>query len=206
MNATNPYMGFYSLDLITFIVQGLHHAALPNRDRPSFRVPNAQIHHSQALGNNILRAQGALVCAPRPGVLRAREILCLCVQGKKGVLVDEVKPGGHSDGKLQVGDVLVSCSAVVLKAGKEGRYEKEGYAERPYDNWEVINFPCLDQASFSSLGPGGIPCPCGDPHPDSERWSHDCRNLTPSWLPWAANNERWGFNEITVEVSRGGDV
>ena len=32
--------------------------------------------------------------------------------------------------------------AVVLKAGKEGRYENEGYGERPYDNWETIEYDC----------------------------------------------------------------
>jgi hypothetical protein len=37
----------------------------------------------------------------------------------------------------QVGDILSGCSAVTLKAGKEGRYEREGYGDRPYDNWEV---------------------------------------------------------------------
>jgi hypothetical protein len=36
---------------------------------------------------------------------------------------------------LQPGDVLSACSAITLKAGKEGRYEREGYGDRPYDNW-----------------------------------------------------------------------
>ncbi len=35
--------------------------------------------------------------------------------------------------------------AVVLKAGKEGQYEAEGYGQRPYDNWEVIEFDCEGQ-------------------------------------------------------------
>jgi hypothetical protein len=38
--------------------------------------------------------------------------------------------------------VLSKCSAVVLKAGKEGQYEQEGYGQRPYDNWETILFDC----------------------------------------------------------------
>ena len=42
----------------------------------------------------------------------------------------------------QVGQVLSKCSAVVLKAGKEGQYEQEGYGQRPYDNWETILFDC----------------------------------------------------------------
>eukprot|EP00879_Flechtneria_rotunda_P023667 GHRR01025045.1.p1 GENE.GHRR01025045.1~~GHRR01025045.1.p1 ORF type:complete len:180 (-),score=35.20 GHRR01025045.1:374-913(-) len=43
---------------------------------------------------------------------------------------------------LQVGDVLSQCSAIVLKAGEENQYEKEGYGQRPYDNWETIMFSC----------------------------------------------------------------
>jgi hypothetical protein len=38
--------------------------------------------------------------------------------------------------------VLTRCSAVMLKAGKEGQYEREGYGQRPYDNWETIMFDC----------------------------------------------------------------
>lgn len=28
------------------------------------------------------------------------------------------------------------------QAGKEGQYEREGYGQRPYDNWERIMVPC----------------------------------------------------------------
>jgi hypothetical protein len=37
----------------------------------------------------------------------------------------------------QPGDILSGCSAVTLKAGMEGRYERVGHGDRPYDNWEV---------------------------------------------------------------------
>lgn len=42
------------------------------------------------------------------------------------------RPGGNAakDGQVQVGDVLTKCSAVLLKAGKEGEYEREGYGQR----------------------------------------------------------------------------
>ena len=43
------------------------------------------------------------------------------------------------------GDVLTSCSAVVLKSGQEGG-EAEGYGERLYDNWERVTFDCKGQA------------------------------------------------------------
>lgn len=36
---------------------------------------------------------------------------------------------------LQVGDILIRCSATVLKKGMEGKYEKEGYGDTPYTNW-----------------------------------------------------------------------
>jgi hypothetical protein len=45
--------------------------------------------------------------------------------------------------------VLTRCSAVVLKAGKEGQYEREGYGQRPYDNWETIMFDCEGLVSMS---------------------------------------------------------
>ena len=34
------------------------------------------------------------------------------------------------------------CSATVLKDGREGKYEKEGYGQRLYTNWEKIMFDC----------------------------------------------------------------
>jgi hypothetical protein len=48
--------------------------------------------------------------------------------------------GGNAekDGRVQAGDVLVKCSATLLKAGKEGEFEREGYGQRPYDNWEQV--------------------------------------------------------------------
>jgi hypothetical protein len=52
---------------------------------------------------------------------------------------------------LQVGDVLDQCSAVVLKAGKEGQYEREGYGQRPYDNWETVMIDCNGRVSNASL-------------------------------------------------------
>jgi uncharacterized protein YceK len=56
------------------------------------------------------------------------------------VFVEEVVAGGNAakDGRVQAGDVLTGCSAVLLKAGKEGENEREGYGQRPYDNWEQV--------------------------------------------------------------------
>ena len=59
-----------------------------------------------------------------------------------------MKPGGNADrlgGRIRVGDQLVACSATVLKAGKEGEFEREGYGQRPYDNFETIMFPTAGQ-------------------------------------------------------------
>lgn len=62
-------------------------------------------------------------------------------------MVEEIVAGGNADkaGRVQVGDVVRKCSATVLKAGKEGQYESEGYGQRPFDNWEVIMFDCDGQ-------------------------------------------------------------
>ena len=57
-------------------------------------------------------------------------------------------PGGNADqlsDKIRAGDQLVACSATVLKAGKEGEYEREGYGRRPYDSFERIMFPTAGQ-------------------------------------------------------------
>ncbi len=63
------------------------------------------------------------------------------------VFVEEILPGGNADkaGRIKVGDVVRKCSATVLKSGKEGSYESEGYGQRPYDNWDVIMFDCEGQ-------------------------------------------------------------
>ncbi|GBF90493.1 hypothetical protein Rsub_03489 [Raphidocelis subcapitata] len=59
------------------------------------------------------------------------------------VFIEEVVAGGNADkAGLKPGDVLSSCSAYTLKAGKEGRYEREGYGDRPYDNWERVDIEC----------------------------------------------------------------
>jgi hypothetical protein len=47
------------------------------------------------------------------------------------VTVGEVTPGGAADkcGRVAQGDILKACSAVILKAGKEGQFENEGYGQ-----------------------------------------------------------------------------
>ena len=42
---------------------------------------------------------------------------------------------------------MLRCSAYVLKSGKEGDFEREGYGQRPYTNWEQIMFDCEGQVS-----------------------------------------------------------
>lgn len=51
---------------------------------------------------------------------------------RMALLLPIPRPGGNAakDGQVQVGDVLTKCSAVLLKAGKEGEYEREGYGQR----------------------------------------------------------------------------
>lgn len=61
------------------------------------------------------------------------------------VFVESIQPGSNADesGLISVGDILVGCSGVVLKEAKlSGSFEKEGYGQRPYDNWETVYFDC----------------------------------------------------------------
>ncbi len=47
-------------------------------------------------------------------------------------------PGGNAEksGAVRLNDAIAACSAVVLKAGKEGAYEREGHGARPFENWD----------------------------------------------------------------------
>ena len=62
------------------------------------------------------------------------------------VYVAEVVPGSNAE-KMGVreGDLLVSCSAVTLKAGKEGAYAKQGHGGRPFDNFQKGVFVSANQ-------------------------------------------------------------
>ncbi|KAG2423727.1 hypothetical protein HXX76_015116 [Chlamydomonas incerta] len=90
------------------------------------------------------------------------------------IFVAEVTAGGNADktGAVAVGDILSRCSAVVLKAGKEGRYENEGYGERPYDNWEVIDYDC-EGKEFKTV-----------------------------MTALRSNNERWGKMDVTLQLRK----
>eukprot|EP00197_Chlamydomonas_leiostraca_P008785 CAMPEP_0202865750 /NCGR_PEP_ID=MMETSP1391-20130828/6334_1 /ASSEMBLY_ACC=CAM_ASM_000867 /TAXON_ID=1034604 /ORGANISM="Chlamydomonas leiostraca, Strain SAG 11-49" /LENGTH=166 /DNA_ID=CAMNT_0049545627 /DNA_START=147 /DNA_END=647 /DNA_ORIENTATION=+ len=90
------------------------------------------------------------------------------------VYVEEVTPGGIADktGKVQVGDVLSKCSAVVLKSGKEGEYEREGYGQTLYTNWDKVMFDCEGQEF----------------------------NTVMSALK--SNNARWGIMDVTLVFRR----
>lgn len=67
-----------------------------------------------------------------------------------------------------------SCnrSAIVLKAGKEGLYEKQGHGARPYDNFENILFDCRGQ---------------------------DFKTVMSALK---SNNERWGILDVTLVLQR----
>ena len=68
--------------------------------------------------------------------------------------------------------MVVKTSATVLKSGKEGSYEREGYGQRPYDNWEMVEFDCTGQTFDVVLAAIG------------------------------SNNERWGINKVTLTLRR----
>ena len=91
-----------------------------------------------------------------------------------GVRIDELTPGGNAaSAGLQIGDVLVRVSATLLKDGKEGQYEKEGYGQRPYTNWsrQMIDVRACDFETIMNA--------------------------------ISSNNERWGIMDVVLELERG---
>jgi ferredoxin len=93
--------------------------------------------------------------------------------GSGGVFVEEVGAGSNAQkAGVMAGDVLVRCSAVVLKTGKEGAFANEGYGATPFTNFERIEFECADQ-SFDNIM-GAI----------------------------SSNNPRWGITDVTLELMR----
>lgn len=88
------------------------------------------------------------------------------------VFVEEIVPNSNAakTQAVSVGDVLVGTSATVLKAGKDGEYEREGYGQRPYDNWETVEFDCRGQSFDTVMAALG------------------------------SNNSRWGINKITITL------
>ncbi|PSC73495.1 fatty acid-binding adipocyte [Micractinium conductrix] len=81
-------------------------------------------------------AEGAGPAAPQTLRLTLRKPLGLVLAERPGppvqVFIEEITAGGNAakDGRLKVGDVLVGCSATLLKTGKEGEFEREGYGAR----------------------------------------------------------------------------
>jgi len=104
-------------------------------------------------------------------------------RGSGGVVfVEELVTDGNAarDGTVQVGDVLVRCSATVLKSGKDVVSAAEGYGDRPYDNWEQLMFDCvsppprppggsLPEAAPRGAVPGATPSPRACPSPCGRR-------------------------------------
>ncbi|KAK9827235.1 hypothetical protein WJX81_000601 [Elliptochloris bilobata] len=101
-------------------------------------------------------------------------VLAEAPAGPRSVVVESIAEGGNAakSGIVRVGDFINRCSATVLKAGKDGEYEREGYGQRPYDNWETVMFDCKDQDFKTVLAAIG------------------------------SNNERWGINKVTLELRR----
>ncbi|GIL93040.1 hypothetical protein Vretimale_19077 [Volvox reticuliferus] len=103
-----------------------------------------------------------------------RHSVVSCGACPPAVYVAEVVEGGAAarTGRVLPGDILSKCSAVVLKAGKEGLYEAEGYGQRPYDNWEVIEYDC------------------------------EGKDFKTVMTALRSNNERWGKMDVTLVLRR----
>ena len=92
---------------------------------------------------------------------------------RAAVVVDELTAGGNAEqAGVQVGDILSEVSAVVLKAGKEGQYEREGYGQRPFDNFQKVMTKC-EGAGFDTVL-GAI----------------------------RSNNEQWGYRSVDLVIRR----
>lgn len=102
------------------------------------------------------------------GIVLAEDVENNCI------FVEEIEPGSNAqEHDVTVGDVLVGCSGVVLKEAKlSGSFEKEGYGQRPYDNWETVWVDARGlqyETVMSAL---------------------------------RSNNPRWGINTITLELQK----
>ncbi|KAI8469298.1 MAG: hypothetical protein J3K34DRAFT_522286 [Monoraphidium minutum] len=89
------------------------------------------------------------------------------------VFIESVVPGGNADkAGILPGDILSQCSAITLKAGKEGAYEREGHGARPYDNFDSVMIDTEDLAFKTVMA------------------------------ALKSNNDRWGVKTVTLVVRR----
>lgn len=140
--------------------------------------------------------------------------------------------GPHSLPYPQVGDELHQCSAVVLKAGKEGQYEAEGYGQRPYDNWDRIMVDCTGLVRASAWPSWGLRrlsraraltiirrdasnsylcSPCAlvgslsltlSPPHPLSTLRVRAQEFKTVMSALKSNNERWGFMDVTLVLRR----
>ncbi|KIZ04293.1 hypothetical protein MNEG_3669 [Monoraphidium neglectum] len=189
-------------------------AALRRRQRaaPAWR-PSAAAPDAAAEG--AASSSGGSAAASLPGqrlVATLPKPVGVVFSQKEGgpVFIESVVPGGNADkAGIKPGDILNRCSAVTLKAGKEGRYERVGHGDRPYDNWEPF-------ASSSSGGVGeghaAVPAGAGTAplHPQDAAAEAaaeimiDTEGLKFETVMSAlkSNNERWGFKTVTLVIRR----
>lgn len=52
---------------------------------------------------------------------------------------------------------------------QEGQYEREGYGQRPYDNWETIMFDCEKQVGWEGRSAGTMAVGAGTQRPGARR-------------------------------------
>ncbi|PRW61377.1 PDZ domain [Chlorella sorokiniana] len=140
-------------------------------------TPTARLQRSRTV--RALAAEGTQQPAGPTYQLTLRKPLGLVLAERKTaegpeVFVEEVVAGGNAakDGRVQAGDVLTGCSAVLLKAGKEGENEREGYGQRPYDNWEQVMFDARNKQFDTVMAALG------------------------------SNSERWGIFTVQLEFER----
>jgi hypothetical protein len=94
----------------------------------------------------------------------------------------------------------VRCSATVLKDGKEGEYEREGYGKRLYTNWQKVIFSTEGEVRCMS-------CPCslsGRTSRMADTGDAACvaQDFDTVMKAIASNTERWGIFDIDLEFKR----
>lgn len=116
--------------------------------------------------------------------------------------------------------IIPQCSRLpcFCNAGKEGQFEREGYGQRPYDNWDRIMFDCRGQVMEGEDVATALLC-IHTQGIQTQQWhasaavdADTCVGATESgWCvqdfdtvmsALGSNNERWGINDITLELLR----
>mmetsp|Transcript_20757 Transcript_20757/g.40349 ORF Transcript_20757/g.40349 Transcript_20757/m.40349 type:complete len:212 (-) Transcript_20757:20-655(-) len=171
-------VGFCAVGSARTSICGAHttgRAALVRGDRSTDRMQSrvqAPFGLQMAMANPESKAELEYEIPPGCRRLRMEKPLGIVfeeVADDKGAYVVEVGKGSSAErAGVKVGERLVAVSATTLKAGTSGEFANKGYGGRPFDNWEIIMYPCMNE------------------------------NFRQILKAFASNNERWGINHVSI--------